>query len=93
MKCIVGLGNPGKEYAETRHNVGFRVLAALTNSLKIPLKPGKGEFLFGKGKSDKEEILLVAPLTYMNESGFAVRDACEQYGIELHDLLIVFDDF
>lgn len=93
MKCIVGLGNPGREYVNTRHNVGFRVIASLTNTLKISLKPGKGEFLFGKGKCGDTEILLVTPLTYMNNSGIAVRDVNELFGIELNDLLVVYDDF
>ncbi len=93
MKCIVGLGNPGREYADTRHNAGFRIIALLTNMLKISLKPGKGEFLFGKGMYSDSEVLLVVPLTYMNDSGVAVRDVIEQFGIELGDLLLVYDDF
>jgi PTH1 family peptidyl-tRNA hydrolase len=93
VKCIVGLGNPGREYAETRHNVGFRVIALLTNTLKISLKPGNGEFLLGKRTFNDSEILLVAPLTYMNESGIAVRDVCEKFGVHLNDLLVVYDDF
>ncbi len=93
MKCIVGLGNPGKEYAETRHNAGFRVIASLTNVLKISLKPGNGDFLYSKGTCSDKEVLLAVPLTYMNNSGAAVRDVCEQFGIDLNDLLIVYDDF
>ncbi len=71
---LVGLGNPGFEYETTRHNVGFHVIDVLCNRLGKSLRPGKGEYLFASGQVSGRGILLVKPMTYMNNSGTAVGD-------------------
>lgn len=94
MKLIVGLGNPGNTYALTRHNIGFIILDYLAEYLKCEFKAGKGEYYLAKGKFKGEEFILLKPVTYMNNSGIAVREVLELYpDTELNDVLIVFDDF
>lgn len=87
---IVGLGNPGARYAETRHNVGFKVVELLAEKLHLNFRAGKGDYLIASGAS---EILLLKPLTYMNNSGLAVRHATDYFAIDLARLLIIFDDY
>lgn len=93
MKLIVGLGNPGKEYAGTRHNVGFEIVDALANSLEASFKPAK-EFKteITEGRVGSEKILLAKPTTYMNLSGEAVRAIASFYKIPLENILIVHDE-
>lgn len=93
MKCIVGLGNPGHEYAETRHNIGFRVITTIAEAGKIGLQPGNGEYYSGVGTPGGTDLLLVLPTTYMNNSGSAVREVCSTYGLTAEDVLVVLDDF
>ncbi len=97
MWLIAGLGNPGKDYADTRHNVGFMVIDALAAKFSIPLKQKKKSFIYGRGFIEEEEILLIKPLTFMNRSGAAVRDAFSKCGdIDnqrfVPNLLVVHDD-
>jgi PTH1 family peptidyl-tRNA hydrolase len=93
----VGLGNPGSEYDGTRHNIGFAVIDALARHLKIRLKTRFGfwkrNYRLGTGSIGKESVLLVEPLTYMNNSGEAVREIVETYRLELQSLLVIVDDF
>jgi PTH1 family peptidyl-tRNA hydrolase len=91
--CIVGLGNPGKKYQETRHNVGFMVLDALAKKWKIKFKQGDGPYKFIKTDLDNHKLLLVKPTTFMNKSGIAVNAICQKFHIHLSDLLILCDDF
>lgn len=92
MKLIVGLGNPGKEYVFTRHNVGFRVIDVLGLRWNIPLMGGKFLSLLGRGKFFDHEVILVKPQTFMNRSGEAVPRLLNYFGLELKDLIIVHDD-
>jgi len=87
---IVGLGNPGARYAETRHNVGFKVVERLAEKLNLSFRAGKGDYLIASGAA---EVLLLKPMTYMNNSGMAVRHATDYFDIEVARLLIVFDDY
>ena len=93
MKIIVGLGNPGEKYKNTRHNVGFMVTEALASKYDI-----KGSFnskfnaIVGKGMVKDAEVLIVQPLTYMNLSGEAVSKVMNWYKLNISDLLVVFDD-
>ncbi|HLX62256.1 MAG TPA: aminoacyl-tRNA hydrolase [Planctomycetota bacterium] len=97
MKLIVGLGNPGKEYERTRHNIGFRVadlLAGLVNE-GFDRRKFKGEYadvLLDDLKGGKIELLIVKPQTFMNCSGEAVLGFSGYYKIELDDILVVSDD-
>lgn len=93
---VVGLGNPGKQYERTRHNVGFMVVEALAESHRLGFRSGKGEYLISEVLRDEpsgEELLLLKPITYMNNSGLAVRHALDYYKIELAQLLVISDDF
>lgn len=93
---IVGLGNPGKQYAKTRHNVGFMVVDRLAEIYHTSLRAGKGDYLISdtlRLESTEVELILSKPLTYMNNSGLAVRHALDYYKFELERLLVISDDF
>lgn len=93
MKVIVGLGNPGRKYAKTRHNVGFRVASALADKHGIRLNTkGLRNSLIGRGKILGEEVVIALPQTYMNRSGEAVKAILSRKKTELQDLLIICDD-
>ena len=93
MYCLVGLGNPGQEYQHTRHNIGFDIVDVIADRLKIPFKPGKGEFEIGFGSFKDSEIALLKPLTYMNNSGEAFLDFRDRYDIPFERFLVLCDDF
>ncbi|MCL5267538.1 MAG: aminoacyl-tRNA hydrolase [Bacteroidetes bacterium] len=90
---IVGLGNVGREYEGTRHNVGFAVVDGLAAKFKRPFTPGKGEYYFAQIRHAGEEVILLKPTTYMNNSGVAVSDAADRFGITPEDILVIYDDF
>jgi peptidyl-tRNA hydrolase, PTH1 family len=93
MHLIVGLGNPGNDYAWTRHNVGFLVANHLAASLNVSFHAGKGEFWLAQCSLKNVEITILKPVTYMNNSGIAVREFLEQEEIALETILVVCDDF
>lgn len=86
---IIGLGNPGKKYAQTRHNLGFMVLDELALRHNLQFKTGRGAYLESRMSSGS---LLIKPMTYMNLSGQAVQDLCRRYTIDQDQMLIVHDD-
>lgn len=92
MKIVVGLGNPGKEYEGTYHNIGFMALDKLAKRLSVSINKGKFNSLFGMGKLENEIILLVKPLTYMNLSGQAVRSFAKFYKVSPEDIFVFCDD-
>ncbi|WP_027415769.1 aminoacyl-tRNA hydrolase [Aneurinibacillus terranovensis] len=93
MKVIVGLGNPGREYEKTKHNVGFWVIDRLADQWDIALNQGKFKGLIGEGRVGNEKIILVKPLTYMNLSGECVAPLLHFYKLAPQDdLLVVYDD-
>lgn len=92
MKLIVGLGNPGSEYAKTRHNIGFEVIDTLSETRQFPLDKLKFNSQFGKGKLDGEDLILAKPLTYMNLSGEALSPLMNFYQVPVEDVLVVYDD-
>ena len=92
MKLIVGLGNPGKQYDQTRHNIGFEVIDALSDQFSIPLNQSKFKGMYGIGLHNGEKVLLLKPLTYMNLSGESIRAVMDYYQIELEDLVVIYDD-
>jgi peptidyl-tRNA hydrolase, PTH1 family len=92
-RIIVGLGNPGAEYEETRHNIGFRVVDALARKIGVErFDHDRGNTLTAMGRFRGRNLLLVKPLTYMNRSGSAVRTQLNLSGLEPSDLLVVYDD-
>lgn len=92
MKMIAGLGNPGSEYARTKHNVGFMFLDALAEKLGADNWKTKYDALVAEARIGTEKVLLVKPLTYMNESGRAVGPLMSWYKLAPEDLIVVHDD-
>ena len=92
MKIIVGLGNPTKEYAGTRHNVGFSVIYNISDAYGIPVETKKHKALIGKGMIEGEKVVLAMPQTYMNLSGESVRELMDYYKCDLSDLIVIYDD-
>jgi len=92
LKLIVGLGNPGIEYAETRHNIGFMVASCLADRAGIALKRKGYQGLYGVGRIVGEEVTILLPQTFMNRSGASVAPACQSLGVELGDLIVVHDE-
>ncbi|MBX7149335.1 aminoacyl-tRNA hydrolase [bacterium] len=92
MKLIVGLGNPGSEYAKTRHNFGFMVVDLLAETLKSSFKDSKYKAEIASAEINGEKVLLVKPQTFMNVSGEAVQPLAHFYKVAPQDILVVFDD-
>lgn len=92
MHVLVGLGNPGAQYAETRHNVGFLVIDRLAERHQVTVSRQRHRALFGRGRILGEDCLLVKPQTFMNDSGDAVRRLLMFYRVPPADVLLVCDD-
>lgn len=92
MKCIIGLGNPGRKYEGTRHNIGFIVVDALSDALNIPLDKKKFNCHYGVGLVDGEKVMLIQPQTFMNRSGEGARPLLDYYNVDLEDILVLYDD-
>ncbi|MGN0135859.1 aminoacyl-tRNA hydrolase [Anaerotignum sp.] len=90
--CIVGLGNPGRQYEETKHNVGFRVIDKLAEKYDIEVNKFKNKALVGDGTMKGKRVLLVKPQTYMNLSGESVREIVNFYKIPQERFVVIFDD-
>lgn len=93
MYIVVGLGNPSKEYENTRHNIGFDALDYLINEYDIPYSGTKHRAMYGSGVIDATKVVLAKPLTYMNLSGEAVRSLVDFYKIDPeNELIVIYDD-
>jgi len=92
LHCIIGLGNPGPQYAETRHNVGFRVIDLLAQRHRFPSPQHMLQAVIGEGEIGGAQVLLVKPMTFMNESGRAVARVCAHFDLSPEDLLVIYDD-
>ena len=95
MKVIVGLGNPGKKYENTRHNFGFIVLNQLAKKHRIDLSEKDASFVYGFGRFCKQKILLAKPTTYMNESGKAISrilNAVCKDNLPAEDFIVLHDE-
>ncbi|MFO0973123.1 MAG: aminoacyl-tRNA hydrolase [Phycisphaerae bacterium] len=92
MKLIVGLGNPGREYAETRHNIGFRIAEHLSGRWALSGWRRKFSGLVSDGEVSGQKVTLLCPQTYMNLSGRSVLEAWQFYRCELGELLVIGDD-
>ncbi|MCC6314287.1 MAG: aminoacyl-tRNA hydrolase [Thermomicrobiales bacterium] len=92
MKLIVGLGNPGREYAKTRHNLGFMVVGELARRAGSPSWRTRFKAELADATIAGQRVILLEPQTYMNLSGHAVREAVNWYKIRRHDVLVVLDD-
>ena len=92
MKLIVGLGNPGKKYEGTRHNMGFMAVDLFSDMAKIDVDKEVFSGLLGRGKVFDEDVLLFKPTTFMNLSGTAVSQVVHYFKIEKEDIIVVYDD-
>ena len=92
MKIIIGLGNPGVNYAGTRHNVGFSAVVNLSDHFGISVDTKKHKALIGKGVIAGEKVILAMPQTYMNLSGESVRELYDYYKCDLSDIIVIYDD-
>ena len=88
MTVLVGLGNPGRNYSDTKHNFGFWILDKFAEKRSLKFQAGKGDYLLVKSN----DIALVKPTTYMNNSGIAVADYCRYFQNTPEELLVVYDD-
>jgi len=92
-KLIIGLGNPGQEYAGTRHNAGFWVVTLLSRRHNISLKRHRYQSRYGTGEINGVPVVLAQPMTYMNNSGLAAAALLKAYHLKPQDMLVVYDDF
>jgi PTH1 family peptidyl-tRNA hydrolase len=92
LKLIVGLGNPGKKYELTRHNVGFEVIDLFCNEIQAGKARRENLSLVAEGRLGTEELILAKPQTFMNSSGLAVSSFVSKYGFQLDDIYVVYDD-
>ncbi len=92
MKVVVGLGNPGLEYENTRHNSGFIAIDNISKKMQIEVNKKKFNALVGEGNYNGEKLILVKPQTYMNLSGESVKQIVDFYKLNLSDLIVIYDD-
>lgn len=92
MFLIVGLGNPGKEYEHTRHNIGFDAVDVISHKYNIDINRVKFKGMYGEGNIEGEKVILLKPLTYMNLSGESVREIVNFYKIDSENIIVIYDD-
>lgn len=92
MKCIVGLGNPGRTYRKTRHNIGFMVIEELLKRHELKLDKSKFNGNYAIEQLQGEKVILLEPQTFMNLSGEAIRPLLDYYQVDTEDLLVIYDD-
>jgi PTH1 family peptidyl-tRNA hydrolase len=89
---IVGLGNPGSQYVETRHNAGFVAIDKVADSFSILVEKSKFNALYGRGRIENVEVVLAKPMAFMNKSGYPVQQIAGYFKISCQDILIIHDD-
>ncbi len=92
MYLIAGLGNPGPEYEKTRHNVGFQTAKKLHEEYRFPMERARFQAQFSKGRIGDEDVILARPMTYMNNSGMAVRALMDYFKIDPDHVIVIYDD-
>ena len=92
MFLIVGLGNPGSQYEDTRHNIGFKVIDNIAKEYNIEINRQKFKGMCGEGFINGEKVILLKPTTYMNLSGESVREIVDFYKLSNEDVLVIYDD-
>lgn len=92
MKCIIGLGNPGRKYEKTRHNIGFMVIDELARRYNFTLNKGKYENDYAIEFIQGEKVMFVKPQPFMNLSGQSVRPLIDYYNIDIEDIVVLYDD-
>lgn len=92
MFLIVGLGNPGSQYEDTRHNIGFKVVDNIAKEYNIEINRQKFKGMCGEGFINGEKVILLKPSTYMNLSGESIREVVDFYKLSNEDLVVIYDD-
>ncbi len=92
MYVVVGLGNPGKDYANTRHNIGFETIDLLGKRNDIDINKIKFKSVYGEGTIGRKKVILVKPQTYMNNSGIALREIVQFYKLPIENIIVIVDD-
>lgn len=92
LKLIAGLGNPGKKYELTRHNVGFMVVEYLADKWNVDFTKYFKKGLVAEAYYQGEKVLLVKPQTYMNLSGYCIKDLLNFYKLSVNDIIVIYDD-
>lgn len=92
LKLVVGLGNPGIEYAEHRHNIGFMCIDMLSHRWEIPFVDRRKHAVVGRGQVGEQTLVLAKPRTFMNDSGQAIRYLLDRFHMIPRDMLIIYDD-
>ncbi|MGE5628189.1 MAG: aminoacyl-tRNA hydrolase [Solirubrobacterales bacterium] len=92
MYLIAGLGNPGKQYEHTRHNVGFDTIDIISREYNIPLNREKFKGIYGEGTIADDKVILLKPKTFMNLSGESISEVSNFYKIESENIIVIYDD-
>jgi PTH1 family peptidyl-tRNA hydrolase len=93
VHALIGLGNPGNRYDNTRHNIGYLIVDHFSGVKNIPFKSGKGDYYYKELDINDQQVLIFKPTTYMNKSGRAVRQILDYFSLSVDQLLIICDDF
>ena len=92
MLLLVGLGNPGSNYTNTRHNIGFKIIDAINSHFKLSKQKPKFKGLLTTGNIDEKKIYAIKPLTFMNNSGTAIKELIDYFKIEAKNVIVFHDD-
>ena len=92
MLLLVGLGNPGSNYTNTRHNIGFKIIDAINSHFKLSKQKPKFKGLLTTGNIDEKKIYAIKPLTFMNNSGICIRELIEYFKIDSENVIVFHDD-
>lgn len=92
MKLVVGLGNPGRKYKDTKHNAGFMVVDRLADKYNARLNKEEKKAVVAKERIKGEKVILAKPQTFMNKSGAAVQPLADYYNLDMDDILVIYDD-
>ena len=92
MLLLVGLGNPGSNYSNTRHNIGFKIIDAINSHFKLSKQKPKFKGLLTTGNIEGEKVYAIKPLTFMNNSGVCIRELLEYFKFDAEDVIVFHDD-
>ena len=92
MRAVIGIGNPGRNYIGTRHNVGFYILDSVAHKNKLDFLPTKSDFWKAESVIDTFRFLLIKPTTYVNNSGLVINELIDNFNLTINDLLVIYDD-
>lgn len=92
MRAVIGIGNPGRNYIGTRHNVGFYILDSFAHKNKLDFLPTKSDFWKAESVIDTFRFLLIKPTTYVNNSGLVINELIDNFNLTINDLLVIYDD-